>query len=235
MNKILALLLVVITGITVKAQNFEWAKSMGGGNPDWGNSVAVDASGNVYTTGFFDGTVDFDPGAGTFNLTSAVGYDIFISKLDASGNFVWAKSIGGVNDDWGNSIAVDASGNVYTTGWFMNTADFDPGPGTFNLTTVGSEDIFICKLSVATTGFADVIVNGNVRVFPNPADNLVYIYNPGVDNATVVIRNQLGQEVFKQEMQAEQIAVDISSLSTGLFFLEIKNNQEVYIEQIIKR
>jgi len=55
-----------------------------------GYSVAVDSSGNVYTTGYFEGTVDFDPGAGTTNLTSNGNYDVFVSKLDSSGNLVWA-------------------------------------------------------------------------------------------------------------------------------------------------
>src|SRR5674476_671097 len=127
---------------SLQAQNVSlvWAKNMGGASDDYVNSIAVDASGNVYTTGYFLGTVDFDPGAGTYNLTSAGGYDIFISKLDASGNFVWAKNMGGASDDRGTSIAVDASGNVYTTGSFRGTADFDPGAGTYNLTSAGSGD-----------------------------------------------------------------------------------------------
>ena len=66
---------------------------------DIGSSVAVDSSGNIYTTGTFQGTVDFDPGAGTTNLTSIGGYDVFVSKLDSSGNLVWAKSFGHVG--WG--------------------------------------------------------------------------------------------------------------------------------------
>src|SRR5674476_1418906 len=130
---------------SLQAQNVSlvWAKNMGGASDDYVNSIAVDASGNVYTTGYFLGTVDFDPGAGTYNLTSAGGYDIFIIKLDASGNFVWAKNMGassGASSDQGFSIAVDASGNVYTTGLFTGTADFDPGAGTYNLTSAGSGD-----------------------------------------------------------------------------------------------
>ena len=74
---------------------FEWAKAMGGTGFDLGYSIATDASGNVLTTGSFSGIGDFDPGAGTFNLTSAGLTEIFISKLDAPGNFVWAKQLGG--------------------------------------------------------------------------------------------------------------------------------------------
>jgi hypothetical protein len=129
--------------------NFVWAKSMGGSTSgEQGNSIAVDASGNVYTTGsFFNGTADFDPGAGTANLTSAGWFDTFISKLDSNGNFAWAKRIGGSLYDEGYDIAVDSSGNVYTTGYFsFETVDFDPDAGIANLNNAGSEDIFISKL-----------------------------------------------------------------------------------------
>ena len=126
---------------------FEWAKGIGGTSYDIGYSITTDASGNIYTTGYFNGTVDFDPGGGTFNLTSVGGMDIFISKVNSSGDFLWAKGIGGTSDDYGKSITTDESGNVYTTGYFQGTADFDPGLGTFNLTSAGGEDIFISKLN----------------------------------------------------------------------------------------
>jgi len=129
--------------------NFLWAKSMGGTSDDYGNSITVDAAGNVYTTGQFWGTVDFDPGSSTYNLSSVGSYDIFVQKLDAAGNFLWAKSMGGTSDDRGSSITVDAAGNVYTTGQFWGTVDFDPSSGTANLTSAGSNDVFVQKLDAA--------------------------------------------------------------------------------------
>lgn len=126
--------------------NLIWAKNMGGSSNDSGYDVAVDGSGNVYTTGWFYGTADFDPNAGTADLVSVGASDIFISKLDASGNFQWAKSIGGSIADYSFGIAVDNAGNVYATGTFQNTADFDPNAGTLNLTSTGLDDIFVIKL-----------------------------------------------------------------------------------------
>ena len=128
------------------SQIFEWAKGVGGSSAEAGNAIATDAGGNVYITGYFQGTVDFDPSTSVFNLTSKGGDDIFISKLDSAGNLVWAKSMGGLGDDWGNSLALDAYGNVYITGSFSATADFDPSPNTINLTSAGAYDIFITKL-----------------------------------------------------------------------------------------
>lgn len=131
---------------TLCGQTFDWAKSFGGTWTDYGNSITTDASGNVYTTGSFSGTVDFNPGTGTTNLTSAGNDDMFIQKLDASGNFVWAKKIGGTSDDYGYFIQTDASGNIYITGSFAGTVDFDPGTGTSNLTSNGGDDIFVMKM-----------------------------------------------------------------------------------------
>ena len=125
---------------------FTWAKTIGGTLQDGNGSIAIDSSGNVYTTGFFQDTVDFDPGAGTSNLTSAGNLDIFISKLDTDGDFMWAKRLSGTDSEGGVSITVDSSGNVYTTGYFNSTVDFDPGAGTSNLTSAGNTDIFISKL-----------------------------------------------------------------------------------------
>lgn len=126
--------------------NFLWAKTMGGKGWDEGFDCKLDAFGNVYTTGHFNDTVDFDPGVGTASLISKGSSDIFISKLNSAGNFVWVKSMGGTSTDKSNSIDIDVNGNLYSIGNFRGTCDFDPGVGTFNLTSFGTEDVFISKL-----------------------------------------------------------------------------------------
>jgi hypothetical protein len=126
--------------------NLLWSKNYGGTGSEQANAVVVDQSGNMYITGSFTGTTDFDPGTGIYNVTSAGFGDAFISKLDGSGNLIWIKQLGGTDGDQGIAMTIDAAGMVYITGTFFQTADFDPGPGTFNMTAVGFSDIFICKL-----------------------------------------------------------------------------------------
>lgn len=129
--------------------NFLWAKRMGGSGADYGISGVIDSAGNIYTTGWFQATADFDPSAGTYNLSPGGTGDVFVSKLNSNGDFVWAKKIGGSATglpDRGQDIALGASGNLYLTGMFIGTADFDPGPGVFNITTIGNADIFVTKL-----------------------------------------------------------------------------------------
>jgi len=126
--------------------NFVWARSMGASGEDEGIGICVADDGSVYTSGFFRGTTDFDPGAGTFNLTSAGGSDAFVSKLDSQGNFLWAGRMGGTSEEFAEDIVVGADGSVYTTGYFKGTADFDPGAGSVNLTSAGGDDLFVSKL-----------------------------------------------------------------------------------------
>ena len=85
----------VLTSNNVYGQGFIWARQMGGTAADIVKGVALDEDGNVYTVGVFILTADFDPGPGTFNLTASAPdlSDVFISKLDAAGNFVWAKQL----------------------------------------------------------------------------------------------------------------------------------------------
>src|SRR4029078_109702 len=82
------------------AGNFQWVKQMGGTQMDQAWGISLDPSGNILTTGHFEGTVDFDPGSGTYNLVSVGSLDAFISKLDPNGNFIWAKQVGGTLIDY---------------------------------------------------------------------------------------------------------------------------------------
>jgi hypothetical protein len=126
--------------------NFMWAISSGGSSLDRGYGIAVDNSGNVVSTGYFQGTADFDPGVGSTNLVSNGGEDVFVQKLDPSGNLLWAHNIGGTNNDKAQSVTFDATGNVYTTGEFTGTVDFDPSIAIANLSSTSGNDLFVQKL-----------------------------------------------------------------------------------------
>lgn len=127
--------------------NFLWVKSIRSSSGDWSNSMTVDAKGNVYVTGGFEGMADFDPSAAEMLLKAAGKGDIYILKLDANGNFIGAKSMGGLGKDLGSSICTDISGNVYLTGSFQGTADFGSNKEPMLLTSNGDSDVFILKLN----------------------------------------------------------------------------------------
>ncbi len=155
MYKFCAIKFTIFISVFINAQNpsLSWAKKFVGNN-NIATSSAVDPFNNIYTIGYFWGTVDFDPSPSVYNLTvSGGGYSSYISKLDSSGNFLWAKQF-----DAGNYLAqpleiyLDAGGNIYTIGYFWGTVDFDPGPGVYNLTapfsSIDTLGFFISKLDV---------------------------------------------------------------------------------------
>ena len=111
-----------------------------------GNSIAVDLSGNVYTTGRFKGSADFDPGPGDSHFISKGKDEFYIQKLNPDGQLVWALIMGAQLTDHGHCIAVDAESNIYTTGTFQGTVDFDGGKGSFNLKGRGGNDMFVQKI-----------------------------------------------------------------------------------------
>nr|MBK9652690.1 hypothetical protein [Bacteroidota bacterium] len=151
MKKLLFTLIFVASFfVNVDGQNFEWGRGFTGMGSAYSTTLAVDNSGNVYSAGLLSGVVDFDPGIGLFNLIAVDTNDLFVSKLDSDGNFLWAKQIGGnVYNDGVTSVAIDLNGDVIITGWFQSTVDFDPSSTTYYLTSQGAYDIFILKLDSA--------------------------------------------------------------------------------------
>ena len=163
------------------AGNFIWAKSIAGSSYDQINSVALDNIGNVYSAGYFS-NADFDPGPGTFNLTSEGSNDGFISKLDTSGNFVWAQRLGGAQSDVVATVAIDPSTNIYTAGSFSLSVDFDPGPGISILNAKGNPDLFIHKMSqcippsalITAVGPTTFCLGDSVNLVANTGAGLTY-------------------------------------------------------------
>ena len=213
--------------------NFVWAKSFGGTNNDGGCSIAVTPTGNVYSTGYFVGTVDFDLGAGVYNLTSTLGsLDIFITKLDSSGAFAWAKSIGGGNSDAGYSIAIDNAGSVFTTGFFQNTADFDPGVGVNNLTSAGGRDIFIHKMCQTSCplGISELPTpNSELNIFPNPNTGVFKLQiTETIKNGEIVLFNAMGQKVCEQTVSEGLNTINANHLAKGLYnYILLEDKQKV--------
>lgn len=130
--------------------DFAWTRQIGGestGLNNFVNNSMCILNGNIYNTGSFTSSVDFDPGPEIYPMTAVGTRDIFILKLDTLGNFGWVVQMGGAGSEAGsNSVAVDAIENVYTAGMFKGTVDFDPGQPVYNLTPVGSNEIFIHKM-----------------------------------------------------------------------------------------
>lgn len=194
------------------AGNFVWVKIMQGNIV--GSSIALDANNNIYSSGYYNGKVDFDPGAGIYELSSHVDSslskwfsNIYISKLDATGNFMWARTLGTIADS-SNSCAssrlvTDATGNVYTTGYFSGTFDFDPGAGTFYMRTkaLTASNSFILKLNTSgdfvwakqlngKTSFQVISVDATKQVYLASAFKEILDADPGPAVLNISAKNE---------------------------------------------
>lgn len=130
--------------------NFLWAFSIGSTLADYVYDVATDNNGNLYVSGAFQGTVDFDPNiSNVTSLTAVASQDAFVAKYSPTGDLIWVKQIGGSSQQDAFSLIVDVTGDVYVTGTFYGTVDFDPGIGTYSLTAQNAFDAFVLKLTSA--------------------------------------------------------------------------------------
>ena len=187
--------------------DYLWAKGIGGTGSDQGISLTLDGS-NVLVTGFFNGTADFDPSASTANLVSAGGNDIFIAKYNSSGDYVWAKGIGGTTNDLGNSLILDGSGNVFVTGYFNWTADFDPSASTYNLTSMsGGQYGFIASYATCINPLA----GGTIAA----AQNGTTPFNPAAFTSSAAASGQTGTLEYKWQSSTTRNSAGFADIASS--------------------
>lgn len=240
MNKhLITTIIALIFSIPTFAQT-DWAKNFGGSSLDEGTDICVDNMGYVYTTGFYEGSVNFDPnGSSSGALASAGQRDFYIAKHDNSGNLVWVKGIGGGSNDHGRSIVLDGLGNLYVAGDFEGLIDFDPGVG-LNLKDVqGGSDIFLTKYDTqgqfvwaktfggnGVESCRDMIIDGNgdliiTGIFQGSADfdpngGVVTMTSAGSYDAFMLKLDDMGNYIWSKSIESpnsnyiNQMAMDYS-------------------------
>jgi len=115
----------------------QWNTFLGGTGYDSGNAVSIDASGNVYVSGYSEATWGTSPK----NSYSALA-DVFAAKLDNNGVLQWNTFLGGAGDDYSDGTALDGSGNIYIVG-----ESSVPWGSPINPLTIGNADAFAAKLN----------------------------------------------------------------------------------------
>lgn len=187
--------------------NLLWAKRIGDDNglEESGYSVVIDDFNNVIVTGFFAGIVDFDPSSTNVSNLVSTWDASFLLKLNSNGDFLWAQKIAEQDQmgwDFGIHVSIDNSNNIYVVGDFQASNDFDNGPGTAVLSTIGlAIDTYILKKD-QNGGFLWVkqlqcqytdIVN---RVRDIAVDNSGDIYLTGNFNGAVDFDPGSGTQLF---------------------------------------
>jgi len=218
--------------------NFLWAKSMGGAGNDEAFTIKLDPQGNgVYTTGFFEMTCDFDPGPVAYNLTEAGGGDIFISRLDSSGNFAWAKGMGGSGSDYGDCLAISASGEVFLSGMFESSSVAFDSTNLAN-TTIGFDDLFIAKLdTMVISGIIPVLDKSCISIFPNPVKDELTVRSDLQDGIVRLELYDLHGRILDQKecgkIGAEE-KLNLSNVADGIYFLKVYTSHSIQSVRLVK-
>ena len=149
---------------------FQWARQFVSNDYTRPSSLIIDHSGNIFIAGTFKGLCDFDPGSGTQNV-NALDEDIFVLKLNSSGNYVNVIRIGTSTPIASlqevSAIDRDAAGNIYLSGRFEGTVDFDPSAGNQFITSIGQNDFYLARYTNALQlawvyGFGSSNQEGNI-------------------------------------------------------------------------
>ncbi|HRD41015.1 MAG TPA: SBBP repeat-containing protein, partial [Bacteroidia bacterium] len=173
--------------------NILWAKNFGDGGSTVANAVAVEASGNVLISGYYNSATLT---MGTFTLNTFGNNDAFVAKLDASGNVMWAQSFGDNLAENANGITVDPSGNSYVTGLYKSSS-LTVGTTTLNNTSPASADIFLIKLNnmgnvLTATTFGDMLDEVATGITRDINGNIIltgYYFSPSLTIGTSTLSN----------------------------------------------
>ena len=200
--------------------NYQWAHAFGTETSSIGNghAVAVDANGNAYFGGLFQGNADFDPGPGNVTLSSLNTTSTFLAKYSPQGALVFADQLVHVGPFSFTEIEVDGNGSLFATGYFGDTADFDLGAGISNLySTPFAQNMFAAKYNQVTVAVDAPASASAASTYPNPAQDMLRIRTaqPLLD---VAILNTQGQ-ILRIEKQA---AFSVADLPSGFYFLGVR-------------
>lgn len=157
MKKLYIVAITFFFAANVFAQNptLSWLNTIGGSGSDYIRSMCSDPSGNIYIAGTFNQTVDFDPSGAIVSRTAVGADDGFVAKFNSVGQLLWVSTLGGSSNDWVTSIAAD-NNNVYATGFFIGTANFNPSGSTTKTSNSNTGDMFLVKYNSGNGSLAFV-------------------------------------------------------------------------------
>ncbi len=207
----------------------QWAKSAGGSGEDAATAVATDMLGYCYLAGYFKSS---SVSIGTNPLTkNGPGFqDIFVTEYNSGGSVVWAKSIGGLTNDYPNDIQPDLSRDFYIAGSLGSTS-ITIGDTTF--LNAGTTNILVAKSgNTPATGTIEFSDPAGVSIYPNPAINKLTIES--LHKSTIEILNMQGQIILQNQLQQGKSDIDISGLARGVYILRMNSNGKSDVKKLVK-
>ena len=221
--------------------NFTWVNRINSNANVNSRFVKTDKLNQIYITGSFSGTIDLNPDSLiNQNIFSNGSDDIFVLKMDENGAYAWGITMGGLNFDQATSMEVSDSLNVYLSGLFNSTMDFDPSPGTTSLSPTISRDAFIAKYSnPVNTSIGNLTDSSpSLLVYPNPTSKEVTIaINVMDEKASIAIYSMEGTTILKKENTNPSIltSINLDGLAKGTYLLVVTTKNSIERKKIVIR
>jgi len=215
--------------------NVLWAKRAGGeGNDDGANSVATDASGNVFLGGYYNSSsILFGTNILTNSNTTGDNYDSYLAKYDTFGNAQWAIGIGDVGSESVKCICVSTSSDIYLAGFFSSPSIVLGAETIIN--SGGNGDMFIGKLNSLTVSIQETNPNNEINIFPNPSTNQLTIKyrNSDAYPLRIEIIDAWGRTTSNTVLNSSPAVLsgEISNLASGVYIYRITDNKNNIIKQ----
>lgn len=215
--------------------DFDFVKTIGAPGTELVYDIAVDNVGSLYITGYYLSSMDCDPDAGTFTITANGGNnEIFLVSLSASnGQFGWAKSIGGTNNDEGKRIAIHEPSNRLTlVGQFQNgsNVDFNPPNGYYLPFALNSGSAtYIINYSYTSLSNPDFASENKIVVHPNPANDVIYIES--IEPIDSFILLDLTGKIITSEKSSKTL--NVSNINPGIYLLKINSNNTTTTKKVV--
>jgi len=211
--------------------NFVWAKQFGDFGADVGYDLRVDNTGNIWCAGYFSNIPDFDPGSGTYTLSSSGQSDQFLLNISNAGNFIWAGMIGSGAQESGTSVCTTSNGRIYSTGYYGGTSDFNMGSGTFQMTPNGI-DAYVYKQCQTFTSINATLNSLDLKIFPNPNSGNFTLDLEAAANIEII--NSLGITIYNDQLNNGKHNFNISKHPSGLYILKLSSKGETKTIKLIK-
>jgi hypothetical protein len=222
---------------------FLWAKPINAQNANSGLYVNIsqihsfiNTNNELILSGVTGGSVDFDPSTNNFVITTPLTINgsyignIFMAKYNRNtGDFIWANKIDSNTDSFLNCVSMNNNQDLFISGAFKETADFDLTTGVQTLITTNPfwYDRFWAKYATSLLGLEENNISNNYSVYPNPTTGILN-FKSETNISKVLIYNMLGQLVQQEKVNALEGTINIEKLAQGTYLVKVNDIDKGY-------
>ncbi len=209
--------------------DFMWVQRFGSDyNYDWVYDLKLDDQDNIFITGYFAGTIDFDKGPSLYYLESyESSADIFIGKFDSDAQLIYAYGFGAEYFDTGFRVETDNEGGLYMYAQYWGYVDFDPNLSEYILqTSAVNSSPCVVKFSEVANNIVPIDEKILYSAYPNPSQGKFVVQSSDVNESfELEVQNCIGELVLTKRIVRMNQPIDLSDLESGIYYLKFTNKK----------